>query len=176
MARASGDVTVQLDLRRDFADIYAYLADRVANFDPATNDGPGDPGPVKMIEVGYEYSQGGWVAVVFDTRSDAEPDGEWNSHIEGNVLERTHWQEAGEANCEGPITLIELDGTETILPEGTELAEPLGELVKAVLLKARANGEFAALPKAAGCELGVEHHEGAYGWPVYEDRGRENLA
>ena len=49
------------------------------------------------------------------------------------------------------------DGTEVELPEGSELAEPLGELIKAVLLKARGDGMFAGLPKAAGCELGVEH-------------------
>ncbi len=167
---------MRLDLRRDFVEIYAYLAGRVASFDPATNEGPGDTGPVKMIEVGYEYSQGGWVAVVFDTRPDAEPDGEWNSHIEGNVLERPHWEEADEANIEGPITLIDPDGNESVLPEGTGLAEPLGELIKAVLLKARADGVFDALPKADGCELGVEHHDGAYGWPAYDDRGRDNLA
>lgn len=166
---------MRLDLRSDFAEIYSYVADRVRGFDPATNDGPGDPGPVKMIEVGFEYDQGGWVVVVFDTRPDAEPDGEWNSHIEGNELERPRWQEVGEANTDGPITLVQLDGTETVLPAGSELAEPFGALLKAVLLKARADGVFAALPKAAKCELGVEHHEGAYGWPEYESRGKENL-
>ena len=170
------EVSVKLDLRRDFADIYAHLVDRVRAFDPATNDGPGDPGPVKFIEIGFEYSQAGWVVVVFDTRPDAEPDGEWNSHIEAKAFERPEWLAAGEANMDGPITLVQLDGTEAVLPEGTELAEPLGELVKAVLLKARADGVFAGLPKASGCEWGVEHHDGAYGWPEYEARGQENLA
>ena len=167
---------MRLDLRRDFADIYAYIAGRVRDFDPATNDGPGDPGPVKMIEVGFEYSQAAWVVLVFDTRPDAKPDGEWNSHIEGNEFERPDWLAAGEANCEEPITLVQLDGSEVVLPENSELAEPLGELLKAVLLKARADGVFADLPKAPGCELGIEHHEGAYGWPLYEDRGHENFA
>lgn len=167
---------MRLDLRRDFAEVYSYVADRVRKFDPASNNGPGDPGPVKMIEVGFEYAQAGWVVIVFDTRPDAEPDGEWNSHIEGNELERPHWEEACEANEDAPITLVQLDGTETVLPECSELAEPLGELLKAVLLKARADGVFAVLPKAANCELGVEHHDGAYAWPVYEARGQENLA
>ncbi len=167
---------MQLDLRRDFADIYDYLADRVRGFDPAVGGGLGDPGPIKMIEVGFEYSQAGWIIVVFDTRPDAEPDGEWTSLIEGNAFDRPLWLAAGEANMDGPITLVGLDGESTVLPEGTELAEPLGELVKAVLMKARADGLFAALPKAAGCELGVEHFGGAYGWPAYEARGQENLA
>ena len=102
---------MRLDLRRDFADIYAHVADRVRNYDPATNDGPGDPGPVKMVKVGFEYSQAGWVVVVFDTRPDAEPDGEWNAHIQGNALDRPDWLAAGEANMDGPITLVQVDGT-----------------------------------------------------------------
>jgi hypothetical protein len=167
---------VQLDLRRDFAEIYEYLADCVRRFDPAVGGGLGDPGPINMIEVGFEYSQAGWVVAVFDTREDAEPDGEWTSLIEGNEFERPNWLAAGEANMDGPITLVGLDGASKVLPEGTELAESLGELVKAVLIKARADGMFAALPKAPGCELGVEHFEGAYGWPAYDARGQENLA
>ncbi|MFO0876296.1 MAG: hypothetical protein U0840_02900 [Gemmataceae bacterium] len=167
---------MKLDLRRDFADLSAHLAERVRDFDPTTNNGPGEPGPVRMIQVGFEYAQGAWVAIVFDTRPDAEPDGEWNSHIEGNAFERPHWLEAGEANLEGPITLVHLDGTEIELEEGAELAEPLGEMIRAVLLQARANGLFASLPKAPGCELAIEHQDGAYGWPPYEERGQENLA
>jgi hypothetical protein len=45
-----------------------------------------------------------------------------------------------------------------------------------VLLKARANGVFAGLSKAAGCELLLEHFDGGYGWPEYEARGPDNLA
>ena len=167
---------MQLDLQRDFKEIYAHLADRVRNFKPDSNDGPGVPGPVKLIEAGFNYSQGGWLAVVFDTRPNAEPDGEWNSHIDGNAFERPHWQEAGEANIDEPITVVHWDGKKKELPARTELAELLGELIKAVLLKARADGVFAKLPKAPGCELGVEHQEGHYGWPAYEDRGKENIA
>jgi hypothetical protein len=167
---------MRLDLRRDFSDLYSHIVNRVRRFDPATNDGPGTPGPVSMIEVGFDYSQSAWVAVVFHTRPDAKPDGEWNSHIESNAFERPHWLEAGEANMDGPIQLVQLDGTEVELPEGTELAVPLGELITAVLLKARSEGVFATLSKTPGCMLCVEHHEGAYGWPGYEALGKVNLA
>jgi len=165
---------VRLDLRREFAEIYAHLADRVRGFDPAGGNVLGDPAPVKAVEVGFEYSQAGWLVVVFDTRPDAEPDGEWTSLIEGNELARPHWLEAGERV--EPITLVQLDGTEAGLPEGVELAEILGDVVKAVVLKARADGVFASLPKAPGCELGIEHFSGHFGWPEYEARGQENLA
>ena len=33
---------------------------------------------------------------------------------------------------------------------------------------ARSTVEVAGLPKAAGCELWVEHFGGYYGWPEYE--------
>src|SRR5688500_2377949 len=107
-----------LDLRRDFADVYAHLVERVRGFDPAGGNVLGEAGPVKMVEVGFEYSQAGWLVVVFDTRPDAEPDGEWTSLIDGNELERPHWLEAGEAD--GPITLVQLDGTGAELPEDAE--------------------------------------------------------
>jgi ankyrin repeat protein len=165
-----------LDLRKDFADIYSYLAERVRNFDPVTHDGPGGPGKVKMIVVGFEFAQGGWVAAVFDTRPDAEADGEWTSQIEDNMLERPHWREASEANAEQPPTLLLPDGSESVLPRSSELATPLGDLLKAVLLKACADGMFAPLPKAAGCELAVENFDGYYTWPADEARGEENLA
>ena len=167
---------MRLDLRRDFAEIYAHLADRVRGFAPSGSNVLGEPGPVKSVEVGFEYAQTGWLVVVFDTRPNAEPDGEWTSLIEGNELERPNWLEAGEANMEEHITVVQPDGTEAELPAGAELAEIIGDVVKAVLLKARADGVFAALPKAPGCELGVEHFSGAYGWPVYEERGKENVA
>lgn len=164
---------MQLDLRRDFADVYDHLADRVRNFKPGGSDVLGKGKAVRIIEVGYEYAQSGWLVVVFDTRRNAESDGEWTSCIDGNELERPHWFEAGE--CEKPITLIHLDGTETKFPVDAEPAEPLGEMIKAVLLKARDDGVFASLPKADGCELGIENFDGGYGWPDYEDRGRENF-
>ena len=169
------EARVRLDLRRDFAEVYEHLAGRVRSFDPAGRDVLGGPGPVRRVEVGFEYAQAGWVVVAFDARPGAEPDGEWTLLITGeNLLDRPHWLAAGEA--EGPVAVVGLDGTERVLPADAELAEPLGEVIKAVLLKARADGVFAGLPRAAGCELGVEHFGGGYGWPADEDRGRANLA
>lgn len=167
----------QLDLRKDFAEVYAYLAERVRSFDPEANDGPGDPGPITRIDVGYGFEKSGWVALIFDTRPDPEPDGEWNEHIDGNDLERPRWLAAHEANDDKPVRLILPDGTERELPPGScdAFATVFGDLLKGVLLKARADGVFAGLPKAPRCELGVEEQEGGYGWPAYEERGQDNL-
>lgn len=42
-------------------------------------------------------------------------------------------------------------------------------------MKARADGVFKS-PKAKKCHLGVEEQDGSYGWPAYEDRGKDDLA
>jgi hypothetical protein len=171
-------MATRLDLRKDFKDLYAYVVKRVKSFDPATNDGPGEPGPVTYIEFGFGFEQSGWAALVIDTRPDAEPDGEWNEHIDGNDLNRPRWLAACEANEEMPLELFLPDGTEQVVPAGSGdvFAIALGDLLKSVLLRARADGVFATLPKAPKCELGVEEQEGRYGWPAYKDRRKENLA
>jgi hypothetical protein len=60
---------MRLDLRRDFADIHAHLAERVRELNPAGGYVLGGPGPVKMVEVGYEYAQDGWVVIAFGPTS-----------------------------------------------------------------------------------------------------------
>jgi hypothetical protein len=101
----------RLDLRKDFADIYRFVAERVGSFDPATNDGPGKGKRVKRIDFGYQFDQAGWVALVFDTRRDAQPDGRWNAHIPGNWLERPKWRAAAEANEDESFAFTLPDGT-----------------------------------------------------------------
>jgi hypothetical protein len=171
-------VMTRLDLRKDFADLLAFVSERVRTFDPKTNDGPGKGLGVTRIDIAYQCDQAGWVALVFDTRRGAGPDGQWNSHIKGNTLERPDWQAAFEALEGGSLLVVLHDGKERIFRRGSYdgLTTILGDLLKAVLLQARADGIFAGLSKAPRCELGVEEHDGAYGWPVYEERGRENLA
>ncbi|SIO60624.1 hypothetical protein SAMN05444166_6464 [Singulisphaera sp. GP187] len=168
----------RLDLRKDFIDIYRLVSERVGAFYPASNDGPGKGKRVKRIDLGYQFDQAGWVALVFDTRRDAQPDGQWNAHIQGNKLERPKWQAAAEANEVEPVLFTLPDGTRREIPPGSydEFVTIFGDLLKGVLLKARLDGVFVDLPKSPRCELGVEEHEGAFGWPVYEERGRENLA
>jgi len=168
---------MKIDYHPDFADFYTYLVERVRSFDPASNDGPGEAGPVKRVDVGFGYGYAGWISVVFDTRPDAEPDGEWNAHIEGNCLERPNWQWEEESEESQPITIVQADGKTSEIPEEDEvIAEHIGEILKAALLKARADGVFEGLLKSPGCELGIEEQDGNYGWPVYEERGQENLA
>lgn len=56
-----------------------------------------------------------------------------------------------------------------------KICKIVGEAMKHALLSARDQGWFDPLLKAERCELGIENLEGYYGWPKYEDRGKENL-
>lgn len=168
----------RLDLREDFADAYAFVAARVKSFDPATDPGPGKGKRVSRVDAGFGLYHSGWMCLVFDRRRSPEPDGEWNESIEDTVLERPKWAGACVAVEDGPLTLVLPDGTRRELAAGDTgaLVAALGDMLRAVLLKARDDGVFAELPRAARCELGVEEQEGTYGWPAYESRGTDNLA
>jgi hypothetical protein len=176
--QSTGDRGIQepleLNLDQDYAEVYAHLAARVASFDPAHNNAPGRGQLVKRIDIGYEYDQSAWVVVTFDTRPDAEPDGQWTLYW-GNQIARPHWLEANEALRERVVSVL-WDGTWTeIEPEYfDELGVMIGRMLLSVLLHARANGMFAALPKASDCTMGVENRRGVYAWPAYERHGKIN--
>ena len=168
----------RLDLRKDFAKFYEFVAQRVRSFNPKTNEGPGKGKRVSRIDVGFGLYQSGWACLVFDTRRNPEPDGEWNMHIDETVLERPRWAKACDAVDEGPLHVILPDGTRLQFPAGStgQLVAAIGDMLRAALLKARDDGLLSALPKAPRCELGVEEQDGTYGWPTYAERRQNNLA
>ena len=174
---------MKLDLRQDFEEIYSYLLRRVRTYDAVVNaqQNPGDgDSPITYIELGYECNQSGWVALVFDTRPDAEPDGEWTGYIDETIFERPKWLKAcGLLNADGAVELVLPDGTIRTFAsdwDESEYRTVFGEMLKGVLLKARDEGVLKSLPLAEPCHIGVEDFDGAYGWPQYEDRGKNDLA
>ncbi len=185
---------MKLDLREYVAPITAQIAQRALQFHASANDGPGEPGdPIQQITLGFQFDQAAWVALVFDTRSDADAvfDGQWQLHIEENVLDCDvePWMEAyellfdDEANT--PVNLISVEGvTESIQPHDetddeseerltTQLAELFGAVLRDALLSARKDNVFAKLALAPTCVLRVDEHEGHYGWPDFEARGTD---
>ena len=169
--------SVRVDLPRHAKKLRDYVAKRVREQNRKSPDAP-----VKIIALGFDYSHGGFVALYFDTRPNAAPDGEWTVHIEGSELDLPQWNQAAEALGEMPVHFILTDGGKRIVPAddtqftNEEFAGLLGDMLKNVLLSARAEGVFENLRKAERCELMVEELEGHYAWPHYEDRGKENLA
>lgn len=168
-----------IDLQADAETIYDYIQERVDEYPDYINAGPGeDEDPISLITLGYQADQAGWVALVFDTRPAAEPDGEWNAFIEDNALEFPEWQEAVEKLYDED----EPEPIDVVLPEGTKirvtqdddgLTEAIGDMLRDLLIKARKAKLFELLPRTEGCLMGVEDHDGNYGWPEWEKRSKD---
>jgi hypothetical protein len=162
---------VDLDLQQDAADVYAYVASRASAYTPADDRGPGGSGAVKMVYVGYNFDQSGWLALVFDRRPDAGHDGTWTLYLEGNRLDRPRWVVARERNEEWPIQVRGEDGVVRDLPAGTHFGWLLGRLLVGVLRRAERDGVFARLPRADGFRLGLEEFNGSLGWDSHTGYG-----
>ncbi|MEQ8791156.1 MAG: hypothetical protein RIC55_33145 [Pirellulaceae bacterium] len=167
---------MKIDLLADAKTVYAYVKQRVADYPVYVNNGPGeDDDPISQITLGFQVSQAGWVALVFDTRPNGSPDGVWQSYIEENWLELPHWHDAVAAvfDKREPIELFLPNGRKRKLGAHEELAEPVGRMLTDLLLRARKDNCFQELPLAKKCSMGVEDHDGAYGWPDFDKRYKD---
>lgn len=166
-----------IDIRNDVPDFLAYVHQRVEQHMASSK--PSDR--VSRIECGFEIGQGNDVWLDFDTRLNPEPDGAWTRQI-GKIpmLKRPKWP-IWEAMPEGEqVFFIDLHGqkVEVATAENTDelICTIVGDALKHTLLTARDIGLFKALPKADKCEIGVtDVMSGYYGWPAYQDRGKENM-
>ncbi len=157
---------MKIDLKKDARTIYKFLRQRVRDYPIYVNNGPGeDADPISQITLGFQISQAGWIAIVFDTRADGAPDGEWQAYIEENWLEFPHWLEAVDAlyDDEEPIEFILPHGKKKKVGIDDDLAEVVGSMLKDILIQARKEKCFNELPIATKCSMGVEDHDGAYG-------------
>lgn len=166
-----------LDLRKDVDDAVAMIEKAVTKFF-SQQQKSGEV--VSGIGLGFFASENPEVIIQFDTRPVFEPDGTW-THSEFARLKRPRWSKFIEAceEADGKGAVIDALGTRYEIAEiGQEarLVGWLGEAMVAALKTVRDSGAFKPLQKAARCELGVEEAgDGEFGWPRYEDRGKENL-
>ena len=164
-----------IDIRDDLPEFRQYVLHRIEQH----LDGAEKGSEVRQIDFGFEFGQDNWVALVFDTREDAEPDGEWINMIdEADYLRRPKWPIWADLPEDEQVSFINIAGKKINVMKDPDnlICTIVGDALKQTLIAARDEGLFQALPKAKGCELGVENLEGCYGWPSYEDRGKENLA
>lgn len=166
-----------VDIRKDIPDFLAYIRERVAqHVEAATKSQTAES--VTRIDFGFEFGQGNELWLVFDTRADAEPDGHWTMQCgEIRELKRPDWPIWHELPDDEVVYFIDLNGQKINVMDNPDeqICEIVGDAMKHALLVARDQGVFNSLPRAERCELGVENMEGFYGWPIYEDRGNDNL-
>lgn len=166
-----------VDIRKDVPDFLAYIRERVANHVAASKKSKKSE-PVTRIDFGFEFGQGNELWLVFDTRPDAEPDGQWTMQC-GKIreLKRPDWPIWHELPDDEIVYFINLKGKKVNVMDNPDeqICEIVGDAMKHALLTARDEGAFNSLTRAERCELGVENMEGFYGWPIYENRGKDNL-
>ena len=159
-------LTLTINLRKDLKAVGKHLKERTSDYAIYENLGPGqDDDPISLITLGFEFDQDCWFSLVFDTRPNAAPDGEWNMHAVDNLVEMPHW-------FDRPGKIILHDGTVSkIAPEYEELAVSkfFGEMLRSALREARDIGLFSKLPTTKDCILCVEHSDGSYGAIDYLD-------
>jgi len=171
---------MNIDFRRDAADLQAFIVDTLTNYAavPASERGRHDP--ITRIGLWFWLGDGGdnspYVAIQLDTRPDAEPDGEWTfEHFA--MLERPHWRAPIESLIDGAddVTVTFKDDSTRKL-RSAETDQVFGDFCVDVLKSTAAAGLLRGPHVAPGCEMDVECDDFHFGWPDYEDRGLENMA
>lgn len=158
---------MKLDLSKDGKTILKYLKQRAKNYPVYVNDGPGeDDDPITQITFGFQCDQAGWIALVFDTRGDAECDGEWQHYIEETWLEFPQWCDVCEALWaeDANVPIITANGKNKRFGSDDTLADVLGNCLRDLLVELRDDGGFSKLPISDDCLWVVEEHSGQYGW------------
>lgn len=155
------------------------LAEAVARYAAKSSHPKADPNhmPVGAVGLNYDCGTGARVTLHFDVRPAFEPDGTWTRDSFAE-LERPLWEKAYETLQDHDVRCVLPDGSIRALEAGTNdetYVTVFGEMLVSLLKDARGSGVFTPLPKQARCELGVEEVEGMFGWPAYEERGKDDL-
>ena len=155
------------DLAKDAHEFRDYLRFRIGQYASLA----GAP-PVKLLEIGFQFDQGGAIVVHLDCRPHAQTDGTWTLKYSGNTLDRLHWPDITDQVFESSVTFIQLHGASRTLPDDCsesasleqEIASLLGEMLRDSMIAAIASHELDLLPKAPGFRIGIEELNGNYGW------------
>ncbi len=171
-AKREDSYVEKVDFRQDAIAIRTFLKDAVRDYSAKQHPA------VTRIDLAFSLGDSEstlWVHLHLDTKAGGEPDGD-PTHRDLAQLERQSWLAAVQAVCNDElVAVVKLDGKTQECDAGA-LGQQVGVFLVSMLQEARAAGIFAGLPKARRCELGVEDPTtGEFGWPNYDDRGKENL-
>ena len=169
---------MKLNLQKDSQKVRKYIERRIKDYPHYVNVGPGDDDdPIRLITLGYYAEQGGYVALVFDTRPDAEVDGQWTVHLdETTMLELPKGCDFYEQACEGKqVVFVSYGGTEEVLQFPIEDEDDLlddksleqlnavfGEMLTRLMHDLRDDGTLAKLPLAKRAFMVVEEFDGNF--------------
>ena len=167
---------MKLNLKRDLDEIGKFIRERVSLYDEYENIGPGeDEDPIRLITVGFHVEQNAFVCVIFDTRPNADVDGEWTMfQEEDNLVYMPAWEEAFENLCDkGTVTVSLKNGKSKKLDTNDDnhsVAKFFGEQILKLVMEFNDADGFETLPLAKNAFLSIEEYGGRWGWPEYKHR------
>lgn len=177
---------MKVDLSKDQNKVRKFILRRIKEYDLYENFGPGDDeDPIRLITLGFYAAQGGYVSLVFDTRKDAEVDGEWTQYLdETTMLNFSKWSDFYERVCDGKsANLIKHDGKSEntqfqIVDEDELINEKSEKLINAyfgtmlsdLMIDLRENESFSGLPLEKDAFFVIEEFDGNFFWPTYRSR------
>jgi len=162
------EVIFDLKLNDVTTNLLSYIQARVARCAKGDTMDLGKPeDPIKLIVFGYDFNQGGWVNLAFDSRPGAESDGEWTSRMD-KYLEIPEWQpvirEFFDNDGSAAKVLMSFDGKEKVMKfAGDATIRHLGKILKSFFFEKIQGGILSGLNLAPDCEVSVEDFEGVYG-------------
>lgn len=158
---------LEIDLQQERDAFLTFLKQRIAEFDPESNFGPGDGKNISTIYLGFDSAYFDSIFMVFDTRKTPERDGTCTLYLDkGNQLRRPNWEHLTKALNEGEnITIINTEGVAEPLHADWGCGPLQALICEAILDVTRAavkTGLFAPLPLTQNCEAYIEDTLGTY--------------
>jgi ankyrin repeat protein len=177
--RRRGGKVAQIDLRPDYARMLKMVATGVNEY--ALKSGTAKTWqahpPVSAIALRFGIGEHASVDLCFDARPKHDADGVY-SHQGVASLAVPHWQRFCDKAARDGGELTDERGRVVKLSwnESTEVyVGAFGAMLVNALKDAKSQGLFAKLPRCLQCEFSVEEMEGYYGWPAFQERGKENM-
>ena len=173
---------MQIDLRPTQQRVRDFIARRVNEYGTYPNKGPGPAdGAVSQVTFGYSGSEG-YVALVFDTRTEPDIDGEWTGYMtaDNNIVPFPEWTELLDHWAEEEAVQATLPNGETLDINNYShsyamINQLFGELIRETVFEARDTGIICRLPLATYAYFHVEEINAEWAWPQYKERKVQGL-
>jgi hypothetical protein len=159
---------MKVDLRKDQEKLRRYILQRVNEYPLFVNDGPGkDDAPIQLVTIGYYLDQTGYASVIFDTRADADTDGQWTLHLNEatTMVMFPQWRSLMAAwYRQRPAELVRLNGKSMQVTQKSidvaGIAAAVGEMLRDTMIQLRDEGLLRSLPLSEDAFLSVEEFDG----------------
>ena len=130
-------------------------------------------GPITRVDVWYDLVSMDvpMVRLYLDNHPTGEPCSGSSDEFDLMELELPEWSDA----CHADNAVIKYSGKSLKTDDEESLCEAVGLFLLEIILAIRDKGVLSALPRAEKCYIGVSTYDGVWGWPVWEDRGKNDM-